>query len=366
MKREFLMLAHKLDLPNPKQHIGGWWYSEKLDGERCFWDGGVSRNIPKDQVPWANCAKDARYNDQQIATGLWSRYGNIIHAPDWFLDVLPLISLDGELYAKEAIKRQFIHSTIKTIIPNDSEWQDIVYMVFDSPPPTSVLRDGIIDTTNFKKTFKDCENWWFNYSGKCKWYAKTDTRYESMFAILNHEHWDESILRFHNQYVLPFSQYLALAKLEVALTKIVESGGEGLMVRDPNATYECCRSHKLLKIKPFDDAEGTVIGYITGRETNLGSKLLGMMGALILRLDDGNRLELSGFTDSERQLGLTEFRDLSDSPKVWAIANPETECLDWIEAVAFPRGSRVTFKYRGKSADGIPLEARYWRKYAEE
>jgi ATP-dependent DNA ligase len=38
-KREFLMLAHK----HEGQNILGWLYSEKLDGMRCFWDGGITR-----------------------------------------------------------------------------------------------------------------------------------------------------------------------------------------------------------------------------------------------------------------------------------------------------------------------------------
>jgi hypothetical protein len=58
-KREFLQLAHKLDAK--KHGIGGWLYSEKLDGERCFWDGGVSTGLAKSEIPWANTNKDERY-----------------------------------------------------------------------------------------------------------------------------------------------------------------------------------------------------------------------------------------------------------------------------------------------------------------
>jgi len=67
--REFLMLAQVYD---PKKHaIGGWRVSEKKDGERCWWDGGITRGIPKSRVPWANTKKDARYRTAPIATGLW-------------------------------------------------------------------------------------------------------------------------------------------------------------------------------------------------------------------------------------------------------------------------------------------------------
>ena len=48
----FLQLA---DTYNPDKHkIAGYLVSEKLDGTRCFWDGGITRGIPTDQVPWAS------------------------------------------------------------------------------------------------------------------------------------------------------------------------------------------------------------------------------------------------------------------------------------------------------------------------
>ena len=72
--REFLMLAK----PYQNDKVIGWFLSEKLDGMRAFWDGGVTRG--KYGPPW---------NNQNIkATGLWSRYAKVIHAPDWFLDLL--------------------------------------------------------------------------------------------------------------------------------------------------------------------------------------------------------------------------------------------------------------------------------------
>ena len=127
-KREFLMLAHTY---KPKKYgVGGWFLSEKLDGMRAYWDGGISRGILKSDVPWANTAKDERYIEPPIATGLWSRYGNVIHAPDWWLDKLPAIPLDGELYIPEA--RQRLMSIVKDTTPGTG-WQDVKYYVFDMP-----------------------------------------------------------------------------------------------------------------------------------------------------------------------------------------------------------------------------------------
>jgi hypothetical protein len=91
-----------------------------------------------------------------------------------------------------------------------------------------------------------------------------------------------------------------------------------------------------------------------------------MMGALILEIDEGKRLELSGFTDEERTLVDRRSENGYSDAEDWAMENPETECPEGIEAEQFPIGSTVTFRYRGKSKDGIPQEARYWRKREEE
>ena len=51
-KREFLQLADHYD--PAKHNVAGWFISEKLDGTRCFWDGGLSRGLPTDSIPWAS------------------------------------------------------------------------------------------------------------------------------------------------------------------------------------------------------------------------------------------------------------------------------------------------------------------------
>ena len=37
-----------------KHDVAGWFISEKLDGTRCFWDGGMSRGVRTEDVPWAS------------------------------------------------------------------------------------------------------------------------------------------------------------------------------------------------------------------------------------------------------------------------------------------------------------------------
>jgi hypothetical protein len=372
-KREFVQLAHKLD---KKAHIGGWYISVKLDGHRCYWDGGITRGMDKADVPWANNDKDGRYRIIQIATGLWSRYGNVIHAPDWFLNDLPKCPLDGELYSPN-MTRQQISSIIKSQDKGDG-WDNIQYMVFDIPPYEKVFEIGLIDNINYKKRITvECLDLVYRYidNHDMDYVPPANLRYESAYilldAVLNGEEgtraisFESTVGQRVKQTKLPEQFNLALECVNKWTQDIVNKGGEGTVIRDPNTTYVCERSHKLLKVKPTEDMEGTVIGYITGRETDKGSRLLGKMGAMVLTLDSGKRLELSGFTDEERALACTSDCPTgyeATSAQLWAEAHPEMECPEHIEAYHFPRGTRVTFKFRGLSDDGIPQEARYFRK----
>src|SRR5205823_2899933 len=51
------------------------------------------------------------------------------------------------------------------------------------------------------------------------------------------------------------------AQLLAERDRVVALGGEGLMLRKPESEYEPGRSQTLLKVKPFDDAEATVIAH---------------------------------------------------------------------------------------------------------
>lgn len=366
-KRELVQLAHTFKAE--KYGIAGWLSSEKLDGQRCWWDGGVSRHKMKSDVPWANLAKDERYKIPPRATGLWSRYGNVIHAPSWFLDALPKIMLDGELHV-DGMKRQDINSIIKKLVPVDSEWEKVKLKTFDIPS-LKIFKDGVIKNPNMYKiiSWDECREFCKSY--EFKW-INSNSPYRTVYFVLCKELAENKVAVPHFQRELPYSTDEALYVIEKSLEEIMSKGGEGLVVRNPAAYYDPVRSHHVLKIKKLDDAEGVVIGAISGRATDKGSKLLGLMGALILDYN-GKRLELSGFTDAERELidraelistGGT-LRSALEAAREWAIRHPGAEMPNNIEPILFSKGKKITFKYRGLSKDGIPQEARYWRDYEE-
>ncbi len=79
----------------------------------------------------------------------------------------------------------------------------------------------------------------------------------------------------------------------------IEQGFEGIMIKDPNAVYECKRSVSWLKMKPFIEVSLTVVGFEEGTGRNEGK-----LGALICEgVDDGKSISVnvgSGFSDDQR------------------------------------------------------------------
>lgn len=357
-RREFLQLAHTYD---PKKNkIGGWYLSEKLDGTRCFWDGGLSRGVETKLVPWASTIdpKTGKFKSKvkPYATGLWSRYGNPIIAPDWFLDLLPPFPLDGELWAGRGN-----FQLCRSICGGDSPGQRfelIKYAVYGSPPIDLVMQTGEIKNTNFHAKFVLDHIAAFIEDVMDDFESLDDAATFEVELLCLQERLDGERIYVHPQVKLPVDEAAARAAVEVELAKVIERGGEGVIIRDPNALWTPKRVRSILKYKPFEDDEGKVVGFTSGRETDKGSKLLGKIGALILDYK-GKRLELAGLTDEERAFATEEM-------VVHAAQNPGKDMPVTFSGKHFKVGDMVTFKYRELTDDGIPKEARYFRQRDEE
>ena len=79
----------------------------------------------------------------------------------------------------------------------------------------------------------------------------------------------------------------------------VAGGYEGIMIKDPDAAYECKRSIAWLKLKPFIEVSLSVVDFEEGTGRNAGR-----LGAIICEgEDDGRRIRVnvgSGFSDANR------------------------------------------------------------------
>ena len=334
-KREFVQLSKVYK----KQDVRGWFESSKLDGFRAVWDGGVTRGMLKKSVPWANTDKDDRYVEEQVSTGLWSRYGNVVHAPDWYLDMLPKdIVLDGEFFNPE-MSRQQVRSICAKIIPTD-DWARVQYHVFNRLSPEVWLGEGRINNPNFKEKIIGPEvyQWYLGRGGKpFKQYP-----FNLIYGHLQKARYWSGTLRLVEQTKIPDEEHIGKRLIE----EMAKPHGEGLILSNPYDFTVMQRTGNSLKVKPRDSSEAIIVGYISGRE----GKLRGMLGALIVDWD-GTRLELSGFTNLERSL----------SNPSWADNNLEAQLPAGHKCFAFPIGHTIGFSYRGLTDDGVPAEAVYDR-----
>lgn len=215
-----ISLAHTWKIGmDPKNYI----MSEKLDGMRAYWSAGK----------------------------LWTRTGNEISAPEWFVEGLPVdTELDGELF----LGRQQFGECMSIARRSDAseEWKRLTYVIFDAPK----IPGGII------------------------------ARLSAIEAVISTPY-----ARVHPQEVCRDVEHL----LE-ELAKVEQLGGEGMMIRNPTAAHRGGRTNDLLKVKSFHDAEAIVIGYEDGK-----GKYVNMVGSLICRLKDGNTFKVgSGLSDNER------------------------------------------------------------------
>lgn len=337
MRREFLQLAHVYD--EQKHGIAGWFASEKLDGMRALWDGGITRGLVTSTVPWSNTAKD---KTETVATGLWSRLGKPIYAPDWWLDCLPAYPLDGELWLGRKSFQQLVSITKRTVNTLDTEWLDVKYMVFDAPPYEDILVPGEIKNPHYSIRIDERALAWVKSRTLV---ANVPDSFKSIYGWLQKELVGNKVAQVHEQFQLPHNTSKAKDTLDRRLVEITKLGGEGIMLRAPHLCWFPKRSNNILKVKPAYDAEATVVGYRAGK-----GKHLGRMGALVINFNS-KIFDLAGFTDEERVL----------SDPDWCRSHPGEVCPREIVSEIFPYGGTITFTYRELTDGGTPKEARYLR-----
>ena len=213
------------------------------------------------------------------------RSGLVVAAPAWFLAGLPPRPLDGELWLGRGAFQGLV-AAVRRSQAVDEEWRRIRYMAFDLP-------------------------------GDPGTFAQRSARLSALVAQA-----ESDALKAVEQVTVPSPQ-----ALRQRLKTVVDQGGEGLMLHRADAPHAAGRNGALLKLKPVQDAEATVVGHQAGR-----GKHQGRLGALRVRNDQGLEFLLgTGLSDAERE------------------APP-------------PVGARVTYTHRGHTDTGLPRFASYWRR----
>lgn len=341
--REFLQLAHVYDWV--KHDLGGRFWSDKLDGMRAFWDGGFTRGVRVQDVPFANSEKSDRFVEQEYCTGLYSRYGNPIRAPEWWLDSLPKLPLDGELY----MGRGKFEETMSVARAHASDgWDTIKYNVFESICLESVFEEGCINNPNFVKIINGGIKKWVLDLARSKGIMLFDQRpFASQSRILELYAAENDVIRHVKQTRLPMARDEADVEAVSVMEHVCAAGGEGIIVRSGSSYWTPKRTNTMLKVIPEHNAEGVVIGFTTGKDG-----FTGMLGSVIVRWGQVE-FGLSGFKQGARQLIVPEDQQR-------AVRAPDTR-MDDIRPAGFTLGDVVTFKYKELTAAGVPKSARYWR-----
>lgn len=349
--RHLMMLAENHD--PLKFKTDGAMVSEKMDGHRALWLP-FTRGRSWREFFWSNTARD---DNNYICSGLWSRGGKPIHAPAYFLDQFPKdMPLDGELHMGRG-EFEKTSSVIRKHDPVLSEWMGVYFGAFDIPSYSEFFKPGQIrvggkaSEPKYEADFKiGCHRAFEEVMLSPHWAPKRFS--EVLWLFKNKVTW-ESQTDYVTQLQLEHTREAAEYTVSEMLINICKSGAEGLMLRQPHSVWEAVRSVDLVKVKPLDDAEGTIIGYCRGK-----GRLSDKIGAFRVSWN-GVEFDLSGFMESEREVAdghycYDAFMDLQ--PGEYTEVNLSDQ---------FPVGSVVTFRYSDVTKDGKPKFARYWRKHVD-
>ena len=204
----------------------GYLVSEKFDGVRALWDGRALR----------------------------LRGGGEVAAPRWFLDRLPAVPLDGELWLGRG-RFEAVAGLVKRRQADDSAWRALTYQLFELPAAG----------------------------------GRFDQRAQALARLCLELAWPQ--LQAAAQ-----EPVLDRAALLLRLQAVIAAGGEGLMLHRADAPLAIGRGPWLWKHKPLHDAEALVLAHLPGQ-----GRLSGRLGALRVRSDAGAEFIIgTGFSDADR------------------------------------------------------------------
>ena len=221
---------------------------------------------------------------------LLSRQGKKLNAPLSFTKNFPKFALDGELYAKE-LKFEEIQATVMDKLPDEKAWSRLKFHIFDVPEASG----GLL------------------------------TRLEILAKFLKNEP-NQNLIIIKQIKMRDNAQFLKFAE------EIIAKGGEGAVVREPNAPYERKRSKNALKFKKFKDAECEVTAINKG-----SGKYANFAGSLTCKA-------LGGKDDKEK----------AGEPKEGTIFKIGSGLSDENRQKPPKIGSIITYKFQNLTANGKP------------
>lgn len=183
---------------------------------------------------------------------LLSKSGKRLFAPEFWTKEFPPFAIDGEIWSKRGEFEKIL--SIVTTKDDKSRWSELKFMVFDVPN----AKGGLFERLEVLQKYLNVHP-------------------NSPIQIIKQE---------------PIKDKKELKK---RLKKVVDLGGEGLVVRDPKVGYIKGRSDKILKVKPYFDSECEVVAINDGK-----GKYKGMMGSITCKDGDVVFRIGGGFSDEMR------------------------------------------------------------------
>ena len=285
-----------MELPKSFAALGGapppigWWASEKYDGYRSQW----------------------MYEDKEF----YSRALKLFNAPEWFKQAMPANEkIDGELW----VGREHFQSmgVVRKKIPDEEGWMVVKFMAYDLPDKDipfservkllkTIVKDNAVRWNTIRKKLPPPFN-----TIECPLICASQTKIKT----------EDHMMTLYN--------------------KVIQNGGEGLMIKQGESLYSDGRSSLMLKLKPAFDEEAIIVDYKGGK-----GKYSGMLGGFVcqplINMDkyhiidhnEGHSFTTSGMDDSIRE-GYKETH---------------------------PIGTIITITHSGRTDSGKPRFARYIRK----
>jgi len=240
MKREFLQ--QPIHYCEDKHNVAGWYFCEKPDGVRCYWDGGISRNKKTSKVPWASLKNpktgQPKSKIRQYATGLWSQYGNPLPAPDSFLDRLPPFPLDGYLWLGRG-KYTEIRNLCMLEKVTEQEYKGVQFAAISSPGYGGFLTGGTIKNDNMDVTIHThrCTSWINQQVDQIISVPANSNLDQELFAMSENDQWDDEIyILLHT--ILPTQERVAKETVHSLETTLRMNNSRGFFIRNPFAVWK--------------------------------------------------------------------------------------------------------------------------------
>lgn len=327
-----------------KAEWNGWYRRILIKDLRCgvsekTINNVVKKTYPQYQVPVFSCQLAHGWDDHESK----AKGDRLIEVKLDGVRVITIVYPEGRVdqfsrNGKELVNFEHIKNQISQVVKK-------------TPPPYAVVLDGEIMSSSFQDLMKQVHR---------KSDVSASDAVLNLFDMLPLEDfekgfWDRSQL-IRSQMVqawvnthkadLPNIDALSFEKVDLTSEagkqrfkeinqKAIDGGYEGIMIKDPEAGYECKRSTAWLKLKPFIEVSLSVIATEEGTGRNVGK-----LGALVCEgIDDGKAINVNvggGFSDDQRN-GFWNFKEDCVGMIAEVRADAVTQNQDGTYSLRFPR-----------------------------